>query len=117
MCDGAWSVTKTLSLLSVGKAHVTPASATASVTMGETRRRPRIRLESVYVRSEHTIRGMPRPDCDLERTAPLEVEVLRDDCLRRALRCDIDHQHPRAAHVPERLLPRMQQLLGRRLPE
>src|SRR5258705_2632775 len=55
---GACRVTKTLSLLSLGKAQVTPASAAAMTTK-------RIQF-SPYVRSEHTIRRWPGPDSDLE---------------------------------------------------
>src|SRR5262249_47344948 len=63
-------------------------------------------VQSRYVRSEHTIRGILRPDSDLERAAPFEVEIFGNYSLRRAFRCDIDHQHARPAHVAERLLAR-----------
>src|SRR6266850_1802469 len=73
-------------------------------------------VQSVYVRSEHTIRELPGPDSDLEGASPFEVQILRHHRLRRALRCDINHQAARAKHMPQRLRPRMQQLFGRGLP-
>ena len=55
---------------------------------------------------------MVGPDSDLQRAPALQVEIFHDHRLRRALWCDVDHQHPRAPHVSQRFLARMQKLLG-----
>src|SRR5205814_3219724 len=112
--DGT-TTTKTSELLSVGKEQLSGATATPSTGSQDSRTETRIDGPMGRASYQPTAQRVPTLGAASQPTPSLQLQVLVHDRPRRSLGGHVEHQDPRPAHVPHRLLPGAQQLLGRRL--